>query len=338
MVPLPQVKASNANASSTLPAGLVAVFAGATSGIGEMTLKAFAKHTLRPKIYFIGRSQEAADRILETLKELNPEGNFNFVKADMSLLKNVDDVCRDLKKKETSINVLYMSQGSLSFGADTSEGLPYITGLTYYSRTRLAVNLLPLLRQATSLRRVVTTMAGTKEGPIFIDDLPGRKVSFLRARGHLATALTLSLESLARQAPEVSFIHNFPGAVDTYLIRSDAGLLMKAAASATRLWFGARGKFVSEEECGERHTWLCLSGRYPPKVNGADAQGVPSEGVATGSDNQTGSGVYSVDWDGETAPKPVVELLQKHRKEGMVEKVWAETEREFKRITGTLSI
>lgn len=116
MVSLAEVEASNANASKTLPAGLVAVFAGATSGIGEASLKSFTKHTVRPKIYFIGRSQESGDRILKELKEINADGEYNFIKADMSLLKNVDDVCRDIKKKETAINVLFLSQGTLKLG------------------------------------------------------------------------------------------------------------------------------------------------------------------------------------------------------------------------------
>lgn len=116
MVTLSEVEASNANASKTLPVGLVAVFAGATSGIGEASLKSFAKHTVRPSIYFIGRSQESGDKILKELKGINADGEYNFIKADMSLLKNVDDVCRDIKKKERVINLLFLSQGTLKMG------------------------------------------------------------------------------------------------------------------------------------------------------------------------------------------------------------------------------
>jgi NAD(P)-dependent dehydrogenase (short-subunit alcohol dehydrogenase family) len=116
MVSLSEVHQTNASAVSKLPAGLVAVFAGATAGIGETALKAFAKHTLRPKIYFIGRSQEAGDRLQIELKELNPEGSYIFIKKDMSLLKNVDEVCRDIKSKEPVLNVLFLSQGTLRIG------------------------------------------------------------------------------------------------------------------------------------------------------------------------------------------------------------------------------
>lgn len=123
MVAISKVLESNLLARSTLPSGLVAVFAGATAGIGEMGLKAFAKHTLQPRIYFIGRSQEAGDRLQQELKTLNSEGTYNFIKTDLSLLKNVDDVCRDIKSKEKAINVLFMSQGTLKFG--TSKLFPH---------------------------------------------------------------------------------------------------------------------------------------------------------------------------------------------------------------------
>ncbi|KAJ4206757.1 hypothetical protein NW767_003045 [Fusarium falciforme] len=333
MVSLSEVEHSNSSAASTLPSGLVAVFAGATAGIGETALKAFAKHTVRPKIYFIGRSREAGDRLLKELNVINSEGVYEFVQADMSLLANVDKVCQDIKRKESVVNVLFMSQGTLKYGVDTADGFPLITGLTLYSRTRLTVNLLPLLKKATSLRRVVTVMAGTKEGKLFLDDIPGRNLpnKIRSARGHLCTALTLSLEALSRRAPEVSFIHNFPGSVDTDLIRRDDGLMMQFVKQFFRLGTTVMGKWVPKEECGERHAWLCLSSRFPAKSEkGAEA--------AVGTDGTKGSGVYSVDWDGESASTEVVKLLGEYRDEGTVDKVWKHFEDEFVRVTGSVSI
>lgn len=62
------------------------------------------------------------------------------------------------------------------------------------------------------------------------------------------------------------------------------------------------------------------------------------EDVALGVDGKNGSGVYSVDWDGESASRQVVELLDRYRAEGAVDKVGEHIEGEFKRITGTASI
>lgn len=207
-------------------------------------------------------------------------------------------------------------------------------GVSFYCRHRLTVKLLPLIRRAPSLRRVVTTLAGTKEGKLYADDIPGRKVPFSGARGHLVTAITLSLEALAKQAPEVSFVHNFPGAVQTNLIRPEDGLLMQGA----KWWFKLtmRNKWLDKAEVGERHAYLCLAGAYPPR-QGDDARGVAVESAAVvkGTDGVVGSGVYTVDWDNEGAPETVIELLGKYRAEGMVEKVWGHVEGEFKRITGS---
>jgi hypothetical protein len=95
--------------------------------------------------------------------------------------------------------------------------------------------------------------------------------------------------------------------------------------------------YIPNQESGERHLFLATSARYPARTGGNTVPGVPLAGgvaVARGTDGKSGSGVYSVDWDGESAGPKVEELLAKFRKEGMVEKVWKHTEEEYKRITG----
>ena len=113
MVSLSDVQSSNSRIASTLPSGLVAVFVGATSGIGETTLKQFAKYARQSRVYFVGRSQEAGDRIAAECKALNSEGEYIFVKADISLIRTVDEICRDIKGKETAVNLLFLSTGIL---------------------------------------------------------------------------------------------------------------------------------------------------------------------------------------------------------------------------------
>lgn len=139
MVSLSDVQASNSRISSSLPPGLVAVFVGATNGIGEFTLKDFAKSTVQPRVYFIGRSQEAGDRILAECKALNPDGEFTFIKADVSLLSVVDDICQDIKSKEKAINLLFLTAGSPKFGESTvlNISLGNITFLTTKLKQKL---------------------------------------------------------------------------------------------------------------------------------------------------------------------------------------------------------
>lgn len=111
MVSLTDVQLSNSLIASTLPPGLVALFVGATSGIGETTLKQFAKHTREPRAYFVGRSQDAADRIVAECRLLNPGGEYIFIKADVSLIRVVDEVCEKIKASEKSLNLLFLSAG-----------------------------------------------------------------------------------------------------------------------------------------------------------------------------------------------------------------------------------
>lgn len=89
----------------------MAVFVGATSGIGETTLKQFAKHAEEPKAYFVGRSQDAGSRIAAECKVLNPAGEYIFVPADVSLIRVVDQVCKEIGEKEKVINILLLSAG-----------------------------------------------------------------------------------------------------------------------------------------------------------------------------------------------------------------------------------
>lgn len=335
MVALKAVQSSNSRISSHLPPGLVAVYVGATSGVGEISLKQFAKDARQPRVYFVGRSREAGDRIAAECKALNSEGEYIFVKADTSLIRTVDSVCSDIKSKEKAVNLLFLSTGSL-VSTQTSEGLHFGTALITYSRNRFIVNLLPLLQQATALRRVVTAFAAGKEGPVSINDFQAWKVSALSARGHASSLVTLSLEALADKAPDVTFIHNFPGPVKSNLLRGGQG----AAIFTLNIAFKAIAPMMtwySNQECGERHLFLATSARYPARSNEDATSGVPLTGevaVARGTNGKSGSGVYSVNLEGESSGSKVEELLANFRKEGVVGKFWKHIEEEFKRITG----
>lgn len=173
----------------------MAVFVGGTNGVSEYTLKAFAKYVTKPQVYIIGRSQEAANRIVKECKELNKEGIFDFIKADVSLLKSVDDLCHQITKNEKNIDILFQTRGGWlleqvniyttlftfrpGLSADsvpkaTTEGLPLAAGLVMHSRLRFILNLLPSLQQAESLRRVISIGAATCEGPIDMSNIPGK--------------------------------------------------------------------------------------------------------------------------------------------------------------------
>jgi NADP-dependent 3-hydroxy acid dehydrogenase YdfG len=113
MVQLHLVRESNDKVATALPPGMVAVFVGATSGIGEYALKEFAQKAKAPRVYFVGRSTESANRIISECKTLNSVGQYIFIQSDVSVLKNVNAVCEQILAKETSINLLFQTQGSI---------------------------------------------------------------------------------------------------------------------------------------------------------------------------------------------------------------------------------
>ena len=124
MVTLETVRGSNEKIASTLPSGLVAVFVGATNGVGEATVRRFAKYAPAPRVYLIGRSQEAGARIVNECKALNPDGKFTFIAKDTSLIRNVDEICKTIEQNEKSINLLFLTIGTLQTGkSECSRGM-----------------------------------------------------------------------------------------------------------------------------------------------------------------------------------------------------------------------
>ncbi|KAI0534035.1 NAD(P)-binding protein [Xylaria digitata] len=323
MVSISSVRSSNSRIFSTLPTGLVAVFVGATSGIGEATLKKFAQHANNPRAYFIGRSQEAADRIVAECQALNPRGKYIFRKADVSLIRVVDEVCEEINEKEKSINILFLSCGVPSLDrSKTDEGLHLLATLNYYSRIRFITGLLPLMRQAPSLRRVVSVGGGGHEDELDPTDFQALNLPVEKLRGHLTSLVTFGLEAVAQTAPEVSFVHGYPGTVRTKLLDNMPEELLKNL------------KFVPIEESGERHLFLATSAKFPTN-NEADIMGVPlGDGVevAVGTSGAMSSGIYSVGADCESVPLAVLKLLNKLRERSLVQEVSQHTEGEFRRI------
>ncbi len=117
MVNIQDVRKSNlAFKLSSHASGSVAVFVGATSGIGLGTLKEYAKCAQGAKAYIVGRSKRAAEPLLNELKTSNPEGTFEFIETEISLIKNVDLACDEIKSKEKKVDILFLSAGFLSAG------------------------------------------------------------------------------------------------------------------------------------------------------------------------------------------------------------------------------
>ncbi|KAL2875809.1 hypothetical protein SGCOL_008956 [Colletotrichum sp. CLE4] len=208
MVSIQLVKQSNALVAS-LPKGLVAVFIGATSGIGESTLQHLAQHAESPRIYSIARPQTAAshETFLASLRaNTYPDASYTILPADHALVSDIDTAMETILQKETKVDILFLSAGFIAFEGrrNTIEGLDPSMSTRYYTRLRAVQRLLPLLNNAPR-PRVISVLAAGLEGPMVDeDDLDLRRPGnwgFWPASVQATTMGTLALEVLARENP-----------------------------------------------------------------------------------------------------------------------------------------
>jgi NAD(P)-dependent dehydrogenase (short-subunit alcohol dehydrogenase family) len=330
MVAISTVRDHNASLKS-LPANLVAVFVGGTSGIGFFTAREFVRSTISPRVYLIGRNATEATKIIEELKSINPASQVSFIQKDISLLKNVDEACNEIKSKEKQVNALFMTCGYLTMkGRDeTVEGLDRKLAVQYYSRMRFIQNLTPLLNaasQAKMLSRVVAVLdpqAGLRLGGLNFSDLSLKhNFSLKNVMLHASAMTSLSISHLAKQNPNTSYIHAYPSGVETGATRELFGRFNGAVMFVLGGVF-RRFLFVPKIESGERHLFAATAPRYTPKADGQTTEVVDGYGIK-------GSGSYLLSWDGDVFPD--TKKAQKLREEGGEEKVWLHTEEVIKKI------
>ncbi|KAI9729243.1 MAG: hypothetical protein M1834_007035 [Cirrosporium novae-zelandiae] len=322
MVSIEAIRASNSKLKN-LPSGLVALFVGGTSGIGESTLKAFYSSTLKPRVYFVGRNETAASRIIDELKQLNADGQATFLKKDISLIKNVDEVCEEMKTKESKLNLLFMTSGFLTMKGrnETSEGLDSKMVAHCYARMRFAMNMQPLLTaaaQQSELSRVVSVLDPEAPSKLILEDLDLKTHFSLRnCVTHTVMMTNFIVEELAKRNPSTSYVHAHPGIVKTNAFR-DGGLLLRVggelAYQLIRPWT------IGIKESGERHLYASTSGAFPPKNGDTGTVAVGKTEIATGSNGEVGSGAYLLSSDATN--KAQVDMLRKYREEGVSEKIW----------------
>lgn len=161
---------------------------------------------------------------------------------------------------------------------ETDEGLDKKFSLHYYSRMRFLVNLLPQLTAAgnagdsssaaktglgKNFSRVVSVLSAGDETPLIMNDLSLKHNFSLRnCARHAITMNSLSMEELAAAHPATSFVHAYPSAVKTGLLRG-FGPITQAAIET--LYFFTKPFFVSLDESGARHLYAATSSRFSPR-------------------------------------------------------------------------
>ncbi|KAI1369830.1 short-chain dehydrogenase/reductase [Xylaria arbuscula] len=304
----------------------VALFVGATSGIGLGVLREFVRQTINPRVYFVARNITAAGTIAEELRLLNPGAKCEIIHRDVSLIRDAEKVAEYVMSQESSLDLLFMSQGFVSIDGrqDTVEGLDASMSTRYYSRIRLAHTLLPLLNKSQS-PRVVSVLAGGQEGSVDEDlglENPGN-FSTSSASYHSCTMNTLMSERLASENPRVSFIHAFPGMVNTplfnHLSSGIKGTLLSYTIAPVAKLFGR-----SVSDAGHWGLFIATSARYSVD------DGVVPLTMGIGKAGRTKGGIFLVNEKGETIDNEKV--LGPFRKRGVDKKIWTHTQQVFASI------
>ena len=126
MVSDKEIKASNALINDAT-APRVAVFIGATSGIGKFTVRALADTGASTRIYLVGRksSAERMNLFMQELHAFNPKVEFNWIEAEVALLSETKRVCEVIKSRESRVDLLFLTTGYAPFGPrkETAEGI-----------------------------------------------------------------------------------------------------------------------------------------------------------------------------------------------------------------------
>jgi NAD(P)-dependent dehydrogenase (short-subunit alcohol dehydrogenase family) len=302
----------------------VSIFAGGTSGIGKLTIRALVSTGISTRIYLIGRksAKETSKAFIEELKTINPAAEVIWTEAEISLLADVKRVCEFIKSQETTVDLLFLSAGYAPFGGrnETSEELEITQVLEYYSRIAFIFHLLPLL-EASDKAKVVSILAGGLIQKVDVDDLnlekPGN-FGGVKAQGQFAGMNTMTLDRLAEEHPKVTFIHSWPGAVNTGNVRrsADPNSLMGWVfwlIFEPIIWLVA----TRDEESGQRHLFQSTSAFY-------GGRGVPwggEKGVNSREKREDGCFLVNNKCDCTFDVKAVAKL-----REDAQEKIWEKTQ------------
>jgi NAD(P)-dependent dehydrogenase (short-subunit alcohol dehydrogenase family) len=225
MVSYKEIRASNALINDA-NAPRVAVFVGGTSGIGKLTIEALIATGASMRIYLVGRksSEERMHAFIQELQVVNPRAEVIWTEGEISLLMETRRVCEAIKSRESCVDLLFLTAGYAPFGTrkETVEGIEIAQSLEYYSRILFVLHLLPLLSKSEAPRVVSVLSGGLEWSAIDLNDLDLKKpgnFSFIKAQLQYGAMNTMGLEKLSNDNPNVTFIHSWPGWVNTGNVR-----------------------------------------------------------------------------------------------------------------------
>ena len=295
MVSYKEIQVSNALINDAT-APRIAVFVGGTSGIGKLTIRALVATGASVRIYLVGRksSEERTLVFIQELHAINPKAEIIWIEGEVALLAETTRVCETIKSKESRIDLLFLTTGYAPFSArkETAEGVEISQSLAYYSRILFILHLLPLLSKAEAPKVVSVLAGGMERTAIDLDDLDLKKpgnFNAIKAHMHYGPMNTTTMEKLANDNPNVTFIHSWPGWVNTGNVRRGLDPNSPNSIMAWFVWLILEpliGLFAfSDEESGQRHLFQSTSAAFGGRgvlwkgKPGINSLGKPADGL-----------------------------------------------------------
>ncbi|KAK3676821.1 hypothetical protein LTR78_003025 [Recurvomyces mirabilis] len=262
---------SDFSAATDVPSliGKVILVTGGTAGLGRETVLSFASKQ-PAHIYFTGRSQPSAEKLVEEVQKKYPEAHITFVPCDLASLKSVQKAARDFLSKVDRLNIVMLNAGVMALPPGlTSDGYEIQFGTNHMGHALLVKLLTPMLEataeSGADVRLVWNTSLGYKgaadyiKNGIVFDKLktPCKDLSPVLGEwmryGQSKLANLLYARVYTKHYPSITSVSIHPGVSATGLVTS-LSLFQRMFVYATNI-----GRMVSAEDCASNQQWAATA-------------------------------------------------------------------------------
>ena len=246
--------------------GKVILITGGTAGLGYETAVSFAAHN-PGQIFFTGRSQPSADKLIKEVNAKYPTVPIAFMKCDLASLDSVRDAAQDVVSKTDRLDIVMANAGVMALGPGlTKDGYEIQFGTNHMGQALLVNLLTPLLestaKQHGDVRVVWNTSLGHKGHPpggIIFDKLKTEQTDIFFILGRWIRYSQSKLANLlyareyAKHHPSITSVSVHPGVSATGLVTS---------LSSFDRWFVYLtniGRMISPEHCSWNQQWAATA-------------------------------------------------------------------------------